>query len=137
VRQQIKVCIKKDPAAKIAAMSLTIAGEQVPLTADADGVIRVAGTRLPLDTIIVAFHQGATAEEIAQRFPVIDLADVYAVISYYLHNRAEVEAYLQTRREKAQQIRELNETRTDPHGLRERLLARRAQPFPPLNGDRQ
>jgi uncharacterized protein (DUF433 family) len=124
VRQQIKVCIKKDPAAKIAAMSLTIAVEQVPLTADADGVIRVAGTRLPLDTILVAFHQGATAEEIAQRFPVIDLADVYAVISYYLHNRVEVDAYWRARREKANKVKELNETRTDPLGLRERLLAR-------------
>ena len=106
-------------------MSLTIAIEQVPLTADADGVIRMAGTRLPLDTIIFAFHQGATAEEIVQRFPVVDLADVYAVIGYYLRHRAEMDAYLQARQEKAQKIRKLNESKFDPQGIRDRLLARR------------
>lgn len=106
-------------------MNLTIAVEQVPLAADADGVIRVAGTRLSLDTIILAFHQGATAEEIVQRFPIIDLADVYAVIGYYLRHRAELDAYLKARQEKANEIRKLNEARFDPQGLRERLLTRR------------
>lgn len=110
------------------AMSLTIAVEQVPLAADADGVIRVAGTRLPLDTIIFAFHQGATAEEIVQRFPVIHLADIYAVISYYLHHRAEVDAYLESRQVKANEIRKLNEAQFDSLNLRERLLARRESP---------
>lgn len=106
-------------------MSLTIAVEQVPLAADNDGVIRVAGTRLPLDAIILAFQQGATAEEIAQRFPVVNLADVYAVISYYLHHRAEVDEYLKARQEKANELRKLNEAQFDPRGIRERLLARR------------
>lgn len=106
-------------------MNLTIAVEQVPLAADTDGVIRVAGTRLPLDTIIFAFHQGATAEEIVQRFPVVELADVYAVIGYYLRHRAELDAYLQARREKAEKVRNLNEAKFDPQGIRERLLARR------------
>ena len=109
-------------------MSLTIAVEQVPLAADADGVIRVAGTRLPLDTIIFAFHQGATAEEIVQRFPLVDLADVYAVISYYLHNRAEVDAYLEARQEIASEVRNLNEMKSHPRGIRERLLARQKIP---------
>ncbi len=111
-------------------MSLTIAVEQVPLAADADGVIRVAGTRLPLDAIIFAFHQGATAEEIVQRFPVVDLADVYAVISYYLHNRVEVDAYLQARQEKANETRKLNEAQFDSRGIRERLLARQEKNLP-------
>ena len=116
-------------------MSLTIAVEQVPLAADADGVIRVAGTRLPLDTIILAFHQGATAEEIAQRFPVVDLPDVYAVISYYLHHRAEVEAYLEARQQKASEIRKRNEAQFTPQGIRQRLLARQKKNPPHLNGD--
>jgi uncharacterized protein (DUF433 family) len=106
-------------------MSLTIAVEQVPLAADADGVIRVAGTRLPLDTIIFAFHQGATAEEIVQRFPVIDLADAYAVIGYYLRHRVELDTYLKARQEKAHAVRKINESKFDPQGIRERLLARR------------
>lgn len=116
-----------NPQAKISAMSLTFAVEQVPLATDKDGVIRVAGTRLPLDNIIIAFNQGATAEEIVQRFPVVDLADVYAVISYYLHHRAEIDVYLQMRQEKANEIRKQHEAQFDPRGIREKLLARRSK----------
>jgi uncharacterized protein (DUF433 family) len=36
---------------------------------DTDGVMRVGGTRVTLDTLVTIFEQGATAEEIVQRFP--------------------------------------------------------------------
>ncbi len=49
-------------------MALTITNEVVPLRAEADGVIRVSGTRVTLDTVIAAFSEGATAEEIAQQY---------------------------------------------------------------------
>ena len=39
--------------------------EPIPLVADADGVIRVRGTRVTMETILTAFDEGATAEEIA------------------------------------------------------------------------
>jgi uncharacterized protein (DUF433 family) len=42
--------------------------ERVPIQTDADGVVRVAGTRVTLDTIVGAFDAGATAEEIAQQY---------------------------------------------------------------------
>lgn len=106
-------------------MSLTISAEQVPLAADQDGVIRVAGTRLPLDNIIIVFNQGATAEEIAQRFPVVDLADVYAVISYYLHHTDEITNYLERRQLQVDEIRGYNEAQFDFRRIREILLARR------------
>ncbi|RMD93462.1 MAG: DUF433 domain-containing protein [Calditrichaeota bacterium] len=108
-------------------MALTITTEPVPLLTDRDGVVRVGGTRVTLDTVVAAFNEGATAEEIVQQYPSLQLADVYAVISYYLRNHSEVEAYLQKRREQAEEIRKQNETRFDPHGIRERLLARRAK----------
>ena len=41
--------------------------ERVPIRTDADGVVRIAGTRVTLDTIVAAFDAGATAEEIAQQ----------------------------------------------------------------------
>jgi uncharacterized protein (DUF433 family) len=47
-----------------------------PLVADDDGVIRVAGTRVQLETVVIAFDAGATAEEIAQQYTSLDLADV-------------------------------------------------------------
>ena len=37
--------------------------ERVPIQTDADGVIRVAGTRVTLDTLLAAFDAGATAEK--------------------------------------------------------------------------
>jgi uncharacterized protein (DUF433 family) len=105
--------------------SLSITATPVPLREDAGGVIRVGSTRVTLDAVIAAFAAGAIAEEIAQRYPTLDLGDIYAVIAYYLHHRAEVDAYLAEQRRQAAQVRREQEARFDPTGLRERLLARR------------
>lgn len=107
-------------------MSLAIAQERLPLAEDADGVMRVGGTRVTLDTVVGAFNTGASAEDIVSMYPSLDLADVYAVIAYYLRRRAEVDAYLRRREEEAGAVRANNEARADPRGIRERLLARRA-----------
>lgn len=100
--------------------------ETIPLETDADGVIRVSKTRVTLDTLVTAFSDGATAEEITQQYPSVPLSDVYYIIGYYLRRYAEVEACLSRRRQQAEQIRKENESRFDPAGIRERLLARRA-----------
>ncbi len=97
----------------------------VPIERNADGVLRVGGTRVPLDTVVTAFQMGATAEEIARRYPSLKLGDVYAVISYYLQHQTEVEAYLQQRQQQAAAVREEVEKRFPPEGIRSRLLARR------------
>lgn len=99
--------------------------EVVPIETDADGVIRVGKTRVTLDSLITAFNDGATAEEIAQQYPAVSLADVYAVIAYYLKRRSEVEPYLGQRRQYAEQVRIENETRFRPTEVRKRLTARR------------
>ena len=111
-------------------MSLVITETSIPLASDADGALRVGGTRVTLDTLVAVFKAGATAEEIVQRYPSLDLGDVYAVIGYYLHHRREVEAYLGHRREHAGAARCRQEAHFDQTGLRERLLARRTQPYP-------
>jgi uncharacterized protein (DUF433 family) len=68
-------------------MSLVIEQSQpVPLVSGANGVIRVAGTRVTLDTVAHAFERGATAEEIAQQYPALPLADVYSVLGYLLRH---------------------------------------------------
>jgi uncharacterized protein (DUF433 family) len=97
----------------------------VPLSKDEAGVLRVAGTRVSLDSVIYAFDEGATAEEIAQAYPTLDLAAIYSVIGYYLQNRAEVEQYLGQRGAQREELRKEVEARFSPHGLRERLLARK------------
>jgi len=93
------------------------------MKADKNGVIRVGRTRVTLDTLVQAFADGATAEEIVQQYPALELADVYAVIAYYLRNTSQVEAYLSQRRQHADQVRQEMETRFDPAGIRQRLLA--------------
>ena len=106
--------------------SLVIAAQPIPLEVDADGIVRVGGTRVTLDTVVIAFREGATAEEIVLQYPSLNLADVYAVIAYYLKRRSEVEAYLRERRAQADEAQKQNEARFDPQSIRERLLARRA-----------
>ncbi len=106
-------------------MTLTITPLPVPLKEDPHGVVRIGGTRVTLDTVIGFFNQGDSPEEIADGFPTLRLADIYAVISYYLQHRSEVDDYLRRRREIADEVRRENEARSDPAGVRERLLARR------------
>jgi uncharacterized protein (DUF433 family) len=97
------------------------------LEADQDGVMRVGNTRVTLDTVVAAFREGATAEEITQQYPSLRLADVYAVIGYYLHHQPEVDEYLREQQQQAAEVRASNEASFDPAGIRDRLLARRAR----------
>lgn len=106
------------------AMLSAAAVEPIPLSTDTNGVIRVAGTRVTLDTVVDTFLTGASPEEIAQDFPVLHLDDVYAVITYYLRHRAEVDTYLRGRRVRAEAIRREIEAHSPQTGLRDRLLAR-------------
>lgn len=106
-------------------MSLSPVTAIVPLETDSNGVVRVGKTRVTLDTVVAAFCQGATAEEIAHQYPSLDLADVYQIIGYYLRRPTEVEQYLRERKAKAEAVRGQNEARFDPQGVRARLLARR------------
>ena len=107
-------------------MALSFATEAVPLQADEDGVVRIGKTRVALDTVVAAFSDGASAEEIVQQYPSLNLADVYQVIGYYLRHPAEVEQYLQRRKSEAEAVRKQNESHFDPQGVRDRLVARRA-----------
>ncbi len=104
---------------------LSILAERPPLAADAEGVIRVGGTRVTLDTVVEAFNEGLSAEEIVQQYPSLRLAHVYGTITYYLNHKADVDDYLKQRKTEAATIRQVNEARFEMTGLRARLLARR------------
>lgn len=107
-------------------MSLAVEISPIPLRADEQGVMRVGETRVRLDTLITAWRQGESPEQIVENFDVLDLADVYAVISYYLHHRADVEEYMAQNQREGERLRAEHERRFPPAGIRERLLARRA-----------
>jgi uncharacterized protein (DUF433 family) len=75
-----------------------------------DGVYRITGTRVALDSVIHAFLDGQSAESIAQSFPALTLEQVYGAIAYYLAQRDTVDAYLKLRQaefeKKRQQARQ-------------------------------
>jgi len=56
--------------------------------------MRVGEGDVPIDSVLVAFHQGHSPEGIRAQYPSLTLEEVYGAITYYLANRAEVDAYL-------------------------------------------
>lgn len=107
-------------------MSLTLEMPVLPIRPDERGVMRVGGTRVRLDTVVTAWRHGSSPEQIAENFDTLDLADVYAVIGYYLNHSAEIDDYLEKNRLEGEALRAENERRFPQAGLRDRLLARRA-----------
>jgi uncharacterized protein (DUF433 family) len=107
-------------------VSFSAAVEAPPIREDATGALRVGDSRVLLDLVIRAFQDGATPETIVQRYSTLTLADVYAVIAYYLRHRSEVEAYLARREQKAEEVRlRLESQQGDLSEIRARLLAQR------------
>jgi len=105
-------------------MSLPLTADLPPLATGDDGVVRVGGTRVTLDTVVEAFREGLTPEEIQQQYPSLGLAHVYSAITYYLQHRPEVEEYLGERAGQREEVRREAEARFAPTGIRERLLGR-------------
>ena len=105
-------------------MSVTSTYE-INLTKTKAGVLRIGKTRVSLDSVITAFNQGATPEQIVYDFDTLSLSEVYAAISYYLQNRETVDSYLAKRAKQNDKLREANDARFDHQGIREKLLARR------------
>jgi uncharacterized protein (DUF433 family) len=106
-------------------MSLEIKDLSVPLWVDEYGRVRVGQTRVTLDTVIGAFKRGDTPEQILQDFDTLNLADIYAAVTFYLFNREAVEAYLREQERIGEEIQRQMEAHYPSTGLRERLLARR------------
>ena len=76
------------------AMIATPITMDVPLWTDEGGSIRVGKSRVLLEMVIYSFRDGEIAENIVANYPSLKLADVYAVIAYYMTHRAEVDAYI-------------------------------------------
>ncbi len=86
----------------------------LPMKADENGNIRISGTRVTLDSIIGYYRQGETPEDLHEGFPTVPLADIYAVIAYYLAHRDEVDIYLKERSDEADHFRQEVEANYTP-----------------------
>ncbi len=86
--------------------------QNVPLTLTENGAIHVTGSRVALESVVYQYQQGNSAEAILESFPSLKLADIHAVISYYLNHQDQVNDYLHDQEKKARIVRE--EIESDP-----------------------
>ena len=56
--------------------------------------IRIKGHRIGIDNVLNYYLEGYSPEEIATSLPSLSLEKIHGTITYYLHNRAEIDAYL-------------------------------------------
>jgi uncharacterized protein (DUF433 family) len=106
---------------------MIIHNDPVPLRADESGAIRIGNTRVLFYLVIEAYKRGNTAEAIVDMYDTLALADVYAVIAYYLRHKDEVEMFLGEVETRAAEIRRKIEANQTPREeVRARLEARRA-----------
>lgn len=87
--------------------------------------IRIKGHRLGIDNVLEPYLDGYSPEEIAALYPELGLEKIHAVITYYLHNRDEMDAYLIRLREWREQRYE--EWKENPSPLIQRLRHVRAE----------
>jgi uncharacterized protein (DUF433 family) len=66
---------------------------------DACDRIRVKGTRMAIEFLIEPYLDGESPEYIFRNFRhSVTLEQVYATITYYLHNKKEIDAYMERNR---------------------------------------
>jgi len=93
-----------------------MAGElSVPLTQPIpllcyEGTWRIAGTRISLDSVIHHYRAGTTPQQIVEKFQGLVLADLYAVLVFYLNHQGEVEQYLQAQESKGDALQVKSES---------------------------
>ena len=93
-----------------------------------DDSYMMAGTRVSLDSIEHAFISGASAETIAQAFPVLNLEQVYGAITFYLAHREDVDRYLAARQQTFEAQREASR-QADPMFYQKLADAKRQIPL--------
>lgn len=90
-----------------------------------DGEYWLTGSRVSLDSVVIAFQDGLSPETIATEcFPTLSLEQVYGAITYYLGHCAEIDAYLEQADEEFAVLRQTIRKR-DPEFSRKLNQARR------------
>jgi uncharacterized protein (DUF433 family) len=112
------VVLEEVPAA------LPVHADRPPLREDAGGALRIGNSRISLDLVVEQYENGMAPEDMVRAYDTLGLADVHAVIAYYLRHGDEVRAYLKRRKEEAEALRAKIEAER-PRVTREALLARR------------
>ena len=59
-----------------------------------ENAIRIKGHRIGIEHVSRDYCEGASPEELLLRYPTLSLEKIHATITYYLANKAEIEAYM-------------------------------------------
>ncbi|MGH8058034.1 MAG: DUF433 domain-containing protein [Candidatus Entotheonellia bacterium] len=70
------------------------------------GQLRINGTRMTVNQLVVWYKEGYTPEEIADQYPHLTLAQVYTALAYYHANREEIEADLSAEKIEADRLKQ-------------------------------
>ena len=95
--------------------------QAIPLTTNENGVILIVGTRIGLELIVEEYNSGAMPDEIAYNYDPLSLADVYAVIAYYLAHKSDVDDYINELDQRSEKIRQDTESKYGLDEVRQRL----------------
>jgi uncharacterized protein (DUF433 family) len=91
---------------------------------DSQGALRVGSLGVSLDSVVIAFQQGHSAETIQQLYPALSLEEVYGAIAFYLANRDEVDQYLERQGQLWDQVQERAAQNPSPVVQRLRALSK-------------
>src|SRR5262245_14079735 len=94
-----------------------------------EGDYYVSGSRVLLESIVAEFLDGRSLESIQQSFPTLKLAAIYGPIAFYLDNQAEMNSYLQKRRNEYEERRQASISQDEEFRrlLQERMSEARQQ----------
>ena len=106
------------------AMALPLHTVVPPLRVDEGGAVRVGNSRITLDLIVEQYENGMNPDDIVRAYDTVALADIHAVIAYYLNHPAEVREYLKRRGAEADLLQSKIENER-PRITRADLLRRR------------
>ena len=80
--------------------------------------IRIKGHRIGIEDVLYEYIFNAkTPDELQRRFPTLTLEQIHATLTYYLHNKDKIDAYLNDWIEHGEQMRAEQE-QNPPPGLR-------------------
>ena len=95
--------------------------DDVPLTQDERGSIRVTGSRVTLDTIVHRYQVGDTIEQIHEGFPTVSVAQIIAILDWYHSHQVEADEYLEEGEAESQRLLREIDAQPGHIALREKI----------------
>ena len=79
-----------------------------------EGVWKVCGSRVSLDSVLAGYFSGLSPEGIQEAYPSLSLEAIHGCLAFYLRNRTEIDAYLQRERDHFESLRRAMAVKNQP-----------------------